>query len=227
MKTFEIDIYEGHCLLKDGSNIILVDTGAPKTIHLSPNLEFLGTFYQTTTNFEGKTIERLSDLLGTPITTLMGVDILRDFKILFNYKNKSISFTNNDFNFNGIEKSISSFMGIPIIELEIEGSPLKFFLDTGAKLSYLLKKITKNHQSVGIEEDFYPGLGKFTTDSFLINTQLDNDIFTVKYGIVPKLLEATLKTGRTNGIIGFDFFNNFKIMLDLSLDKLIYHKQNN
>ena len=50
MKAFGINIYEGHCLLKDGNNIILVDTGAPKTIHVSNNFTSLGASYLTTTN---------------------------------------------------------------------------------------------------------------------------------------------------------------------------------
>ena len=113
-------------------------------------------------------------------------------------------------------------MGIPIIELSIDSQILKFFLDTGAKLSYLSKSITSNFESVGTDEDFYPGVGKFETECFEISTSFGAKNFIVKYGNLPPLLQMTLMLGGTDGIIGFDFFNNFKVVLDMKNNRLKY-----
>ena len=161
-------------------------------------------------------------MLGAEITTLLGADILSDFKILFDYKNELVEFNKNETTFQATEISISNFMGIPIIELYIDNQKLKFFLDSGAKLSYLSDSITKDYNIIGTDEDFYPGVGKFETECFEISTRFGDRNFIAKYGNLPPLLQMALMLGGTNGIIGFDFFNNFKVVLDLKNNKLKY-----
>jgi hypothetical protein len=222
MKQFQIKLFKGHPIIKDGDNIILIDTGAPSTIHTSDSLTFCSANYSCSTNYMGLTVSKISDMLGIGITTLLGADILLDFKILFDYKNEVIEFNKQEITFEGTETAISNFMGIPIIELYVANQKLKFFLDTGAKLSYLSDSITSNYKSIGIDEDFYPGVGKFETECFEISTSFGGNSFIVKYGNLPALLQMTLMMGRTDGIIGFDFFNNFKVVLDLKNNKLKY-----
>jgi hypothetical protein len=170
----------------------------------------------------GLTVSILSEMLGTEITTLLGADILSDYKILFDYKNEIIEFNKEAIALDGNEIGISNFMGIPIIELFIDNQKLKLFLDTGAKLSYLSGSITNNYESIGTDEDFYPGVGKFETECFDISTSFGDNNFNVKYGNLPTLLQMTLMLGGTDGIIGFDFFNNFKVVLDLKNNRLKY-----
>ena len=222
MKQFQITLFKGHPVIKDDDNTILVDTGAPSTIHTSDNLTFCSTNYSCSTHYMGLTVSKISDMLGTEISTLLGADILSDYKILFDYKNVVVVFDKQEISFEGIETAISNFMGIPIIELSIEGKRLKFFLDTGAKLSYLPDSITSNYESIDTDEDFYPGVGKFETDCYEILTSFGDKNFMVKYGNLPTLLQTTLMLGGIDGIIGYDFFNNFKVVLDLKNNKLKY-----
>lgn len=224
MKQFQITLFKGHPIINDGENIILIDTGAPSTIHASNKLTFYSATYSCSTNYMGLTVSKISDMLGTEITTLLGADILSDYKILFDYKNEVVEFNKNEIQFEGTEIAISNFMGIPIIELYIENQKLKFFLDTGAKLSYLSDSITNNYKSIGTDEDFYPGVGKFETECFEISTNFADKNFLVKYGNLPPLLQMTLMLGGTDGIIGFDFFNNFKVVLDLKNNSLKYEQ---
>lgn len=222
MKKFQVSLFKGHPIINDGINIILIDTGAPSTIHSSSNLTFCSENYSCSINYMGLTISKISEMLGTEITTLLGADILSNYKILFDYKNGVVEFSKEEINFNGAEIEISNFMGIPIIELSIDNQKLKFFLDTGAKLSYLSDSITSKYESVGVDEDFYPGVGKFKTDCFEISTSFGDKNFIVKYGNLPTLLQMTLILGGTDGIIGFDFFNNFKVVLDLKNNRMKY-----
>lgn len=222
MKRFQITLFKGHPIVKDGENIILVDTGAPSTIHSADNLSFCSENYSCSTNYMGLTVSNISDMLGTEITTLLGADILSDYKILFDYRNEVIEFNKQEIDFAGTQTVISNFMGIPVIEMSIDKQNLKFFLDTGAKLSYLSDSITNNYESIGTDEDFYLGLGKFQTECFEIPTTFGDNNFTVKYGNLPTLLQMTLMLGGTDGIIGFDFFNNFKVVLDLKNNRLKY-----
>jgi hypothetical protein len=222
MKQFRITLFKGHPIINDGENIILIDTGAPSTIHASSVLTFFSENYNCSTNYMGLTVSKISEMLETEITTLLGADILSDYKILFDYKNEIIEFNKEEIALNGNEIGISNFMGIPIIELSIDNQTLKFFLDTGARLSYLSHSITSHYVGLGKDEDFYPGVGKFETECFDIKTSFGDNNFIVKYGNLPALLQMTLMLGGTDGIIGFDFFNNFKVVLDLKNNRLKY-----
>lgn len=224
MKQFQIQLFNGHPIIDDGENRILIDTGAPSTIHASDSLNFCSEIFGCSSNYMGLTVSKISDMLGTEITTLLGADILSDFKIYLDYQNQITEFNKQEIDINGTQADISNFMGIPIIKMTVNNQELKFFLDTGAKLSYLSDSLTSNYESVGIDEDFYPGVGKFQTECFEIPTVFGENEFVVKYGNLPTLLQMTLMLGGTDGIIGFDFFNNFKVVLDLKNNRLKYAK---
>jgi len=224
MKQFQIQLYKGHPIIKDGENRILIDTGAPSTIHSSDSLNFCSDSFGCSTNYMGLTVSKISDMLGTEITTLLGADILSDYKILLDYQNQVIEFSKQEIDIDGTQADISNFMGIPIIKMTVDNQELKFFLDTGAKLSYLSDSLTSNYENIGTDEDFYPGVGKFQTECYEIPTVFGDTEFVVKYGNLPKLLQMTLMLGGTDGIIGFDFFNNFKVVLDLKNNRLKYAK---
>lgn len=224
MKQFQIQLFKGHPIVNDGDNRILIDTGAASTIHTSDSLNFCSDRFECSTNYMGLTVSKISDMLGTEITTLLGADILSDYKILLDYQNQVMEFSKKEIDIDGTQVDISNFMGIPIIKMTVDNQELKFFLDTGAKLSYLSESLTSHYQSVGTDEDFYPGVGNFQTECFEIPTVFGSNQFVVKYGNLPTLLQMTLMLGGTDGIIGFDFFNNFKVVLDLKNNILKYAK---
>lgn len=224
MQQFQIQLFKGHPIFNDGVNRILIDTGAPSTIHSSDSLNFCSESFKCSTNYMGLTVSKISDMLGTEITTLLGADILSNFKILLDYQNQVTAFSKQEIDIDGAQVDISNFMGIPIIKMAVDNQELKLFLDTGAKLSYLSDSLTSNYESVGTDEDFYPGIGNFQTECFEILTIFGDKEFVVKYGNLPKLLQMTLMLSGTDGIIGFDFFSNFKVVLDLKNNRLKYAK---
>jgi hypothetical protein len=223
MKIFDINFFDNHIIIEDGKNIILVDTGAPSTIHFLEQFNFMSETYSVSTDYMGLTVDELSELIGQKITTLLGADILAKHKVIFDLQAKKLIFDDND-EFGGHKVACNLFMGIPIIEVNINNKIVKCFLDTGAKLSYLSPSFTQGLQSVGVEEDFYPGVGKFETDCYEISTEFNGNSFDVRYGNLPELLQTTLMMAGTEGIIGYDLFNNFKIMLNLEEKELEYKK---
>ena len=223
---FKSDIFNGHIVIKDNNNLILIDTGSPITIHISESLELCSETYICQTHSLGLTPSKLSEMVGMELTTLLGVDIISKYKLLLDYKQNMVSFHKDpvaaisDCDKNQIE--IETLMGIPIIKLIIDDKPLKFFLDTGAKLSYLSNNHTQNYKSIYKEEDFYPSIGKFETDCFKIQVIFENEKFDVIFGNLPPLLQMPLMIGGIDGIIGYDFFMAFKILLDLENEKMGY-----
>ncbi len=215
MKTFPLTFFDGHPIIEESGNIILVDTGAPTTIHIADRIEFMGDVHNATTDYMGLTADSLSELLGTRITTLLAADIIGRYKVLFDYTGRSVIFSENDFEFQGDTIHVKNVMGIPIVELSTPSGIAKCFLDTGAKLSYLDETFTGNLESEGIEEDFYPGVGKFETKTCKIPTKIGQEQFTARYGNLPMLLQMSLALIGAAGVIGFDLFNNFTVMLDI------------
>jgi hypothetical protein len=222
MNTFKINLINGLPVIESGENIILIDTGAPSTIHNDSILNFCSKVYDCSSNFMNLTIDNISDMLGHKITTLLGADIISDYTVFLDYRNQTAIFYGNENINSENEIPITSFMSIPIIELSIGINKIKCFLDTGAKLSYLSPEITANLNSIGNEEDFYPGIGKFQTEVYEVQTIFESQQFIAKYGNLPNILQMTLNLANVNGIIGYDFFNNFKVWLDLKNKNLKY-----
>lgn len=226
MTTFELSLFEGHPIITENGNRILIDTGSPITICNTTQCNFLNKNYPATSNYGGLTIPGFSHLVGTPFDILMGTDVLRNYRILFDYKNSTISIGGEELELVGKTIALSSAMGIPILEVVIEDRTLRCFLDSGAKLSYLSSGITSYYKRTGIENDFYPGIGVFSTPCFDINSILGQDNFMVKYGNLPDQLVPVLAQAGTQGLLGFDFFNNFKLLLDIKNTRLTYVKSN-
>jgi hypothetical protein len=226
MPTISLTLFDGHPIIHDGNSIILIDTGAPSTIHTANALNFCGQEYNCTTNFLGLTISTITQMLGMEITTLLGADILSDFVVLFDYANKTVTFERETIDFEGNEIQFTTFQSIPRVQLSVGENTYSFFLDTGAKLSYLASNVTDGHETTGKLQDFYPGFGVFETDCFAIPTRIGDTTFQVNYGNLPALLQMTLMMGSVDGIIGYDFFANFQVYIDFQNQRLKYRLSN-
>ncbi|MBS1797570.1 MAG: hypothetical protein JSS81_27350 [Acidobacteria bacterium] len=223
MQTYELELFDSHPLIKsEGGERILIDTGSPATIGSNSRLIFAGREYDIATEYIGVTTKTLGELLGTEIDALVGADILSEYKILIDYAGGRLTLDRKAIEFSGESCALEYFMGIPIIELEIGGKAVKCFLDTGAKLSYLDPGLLAGRNPVGEERDFYPGLGTFTTATYLVETTLGATRFPVRYGELPPLLQMSLMTGGAGGIIGSDIFNHFVVLLDAESESLVY-----
>ena len=90
--NFNCEIIDGHCIIRDQGNVILLDTGSPVTIHETKTLKFLGDDFATQDQYQTN-IPELRHLTGLDdLTTLMGTDILRQYKLWFNYKYQKVIF---------------------------------------------------------------------------------------------------------------------------------------
>ena len=87
-RTFDINLVDGHLLISDNGNTILVDTGSPVTVHQGNILSFLGRDFAVYTSIMGDGIDKLSKLAGFEFNTLLGMDILSQYRLVFDYANK-------------------------------------------------------------------------------------------------------------------------------------------
>jgi hypothetical protein len=215
MQTFKLHLKDGHPIIHNGSDILLLDTGASHTIHQSDSLDFLGTRHHCASEYMGITTQKISGMAGTPITTLLGADVLSRYQVLLDYRGGTVQFSEQDIPFEGDAVSVSDFMGIPIIELTISGNAVRCFLDSGAKLSYMPIEITQDHPKQGVLEDFYPMIGTFHTESYLVPATFLGNSLTIKCGNLPELFQAVMGLAGVKGILGYDFFDAYKVLLNL------------
>lgn len=215
-KTFQIELVKGHSIIKDGENSILIDTGSPVSIHSDSKLIFMNYKFDVKESFSGISIDDLNDFLGTKISTLLGMDILKYYRIIFDYPNNRMTFSTKNLNIEGEKIPLKLVSLIPVIEAEVNGLATPCFFDTGASLSYFSKSLTKDMKVTGEENDFYPGFGRFSTSTFQVNVEVGTKKLTVNCGNLPLALESKLLrlVNGNNGILGYDLLMNFKIYMD-------------
>jgi hypothetical protein len=217
MATFELMIHDSHPIIVSGNHRILVDTGSPLTIHDSEGLTFMDRRYEVGGALPfGPDIGELSRMIGTPLTTLMGMDILREYRVLFSYSRQLMGFSREPIEQVGHKQQMDTFMGIPVMEVECMGALRRMFLDTGAKLSYLAAGLCADIVSEGWATDFYPGHGSFRTETYRIRTKVGDSEFEALYGNLPDGLQMLLDLGSAEGILGSDLFFRHDILLDMA-----------
>ena len=99
-------------------------------------------------------------------------------------------------------------MGIPIVSTRIRGIDYRMFLDTGAQISYFQHDSLQSFPAAGLVTDFYPGVGEFHTETHNVDVTLGGVEFTLRCGVLPELLGATLMMAETDGIIGNQVFSD-------------------
>ena len=113
-------------------------------------------------------------------------------------------------------------MNIPIININLGNEPIRAFLDTGAKISYLNSEYVQDLNSIGEKEDFYPSIGVFKTFMYNKSIMFPHDKqLNLIFGALPESLEQALSFGGTKAIIGNDIFSYYSLIFDYS-NKRIY-----
>ena len=201
-RTYNINLVDGHLLISDNGNTILVDTGSPITVHSKTNLSFMDRDFKVHTSIMGNGISDLSSLVGISFTTLLGMDILSQYRVVFDYKNQQITFqTEEEPGLEGTSYPLIDVMGSKAIRMNMKGQP-------------------ENLEPVGEKEDFHPIAGRYTTRIYELEAEIDDKKFTGTYGNLPAMMRMSLKLGGLDGIIGYDFFQSFRVMLDFKKDSV-------
>jgi hypothetical protein len=200
--TYRYDLVDGHIIVRDGVSRLLIDTGAPSSVAETASLSFAGKTHDAAQDYMGVTPDSLSSNVGAPIHALIGADILNQYDMTADGREQSIRLTDEEEPLIGEALPLDAFMGIPILSASVQGQPVRMFFDTGAKLSYLDPGMAARFPKDGTEQDFYPGLGKFQTDTFTVPVSLGSEEIVFRVGVLPQLLQMTLMMADTAGIIG-------------------------
>ena len=215
MDRCAIEVVSGHFILDVDGGKVLLDTGAPRSIGPDLHWTFLGRRYPVTNAHSGLTTKGLSELVGTPIDVLLGADILGEFHFLVNGRQEAIVFHRERVPPPGVEVPIELVMGIPILTVTVGGQPIRMFLDTGARLSYLRSDVVRRFPRLGEDADFYPGFGRFRTEVFRVFIGVAGWTVPLACGVLPEPLEFALLGGTVSGIIGTELFDTLEVYFSM------------
>ena len=136
---YNIELVDNHIVLVNNGLRFLLDTGSPVTISNHSTVSLFGVLVNPHKNIMGHTsIDDINRYIpNANLDALIGADILNKVNFSISLSNKFIKLSpvinQDDYH----EFDLSYFMGIPIVIAMICGQEIKFFLDTGAKISYL------------------------------------------------------------------------------------------
>lgn len=208
MQSFSLEFNNGHLIIIYDDYRFIFDTGSPGSFGIIPVIKFDEKSFSLQPNFSGVTVQDLSNFLEIPVSGLIGADIINKFDILINLLSNMITFSSNPLETDGEIFEIENYLGIPVVKLNINNKPFRFFFDTGAKFSYFQEVKDENFPYFDTVQDFYPGLGYFETELYLTEIFLGDLRFYIKCGILPELLEMTLKMANIDGILGNEVMQN-------------------
>jgi len=223
---YNIELIDNHIVIVEDGLRFLIDTGSPITISNHATVSLFGVRVSAQQNIMGHTsIDDINrSIPKANLDALIGTDVLNKISFLISLSNNLLKLNpvinHNEYN----EFSLFNFMGIPIVVSMICGKKIKFFLDTGAKISYLNSLFVKDQQPIRVEQDFYPGFGDFETNIFQIQSELFYQSKKHDFGVLPKSLESSLSIGGTNGIIGNNILMHFDIVIDNIKNKIFVKK---
>ena len=179
----------------------LLDTGAPESFGAT-DITIGEHCFSVPSNYMGLAAEELTGFVGHPTSGIVGADILNKFDVLIDTKNDAVSFSTDEITLAGESLEMTDFMEIPIIQVNISGADRKMFFDTGAQISYFQDDSLDSFPAIGTVSDFYPGFGKFETDTYQISTIIGASNFELRCGSLPEILGTTLMMAGVEGIIG-------------------------
>ena len=220
---YELRLHDGHMMISLVEGIFIIDTGAPTSFSRRGKLSFGGRQIDVPINAMGMLdADTLSGYVGTRLDGLIGMDVLKKFKLTFFARStlfveKSGGDDNSiapisDSSFLPLETN--DFMGIPVVSMKVDKRPVRMFVDTGAKVSYLDPQMLVDFKVEGTIHDFYPGVGEFDVDISTVWCDLNGWPFPAKFGRLPALLQMTLMFGGVDGIIGHDIFDSYTIRFE-------------
>ena len=213
MPVFEygLSFEKGHLFAEIESKKFVLDTGSPMSMAASSGLNFREKDLQLPGNIMGLTADQLTGFIGTEVHGLLGTDVLNEGDLLFDFERGKLVVPGAPLPMEGEAISFKPVMGVPLVEAVVDGQAYGFFFDTGARISYFQEEdVLAKGPKIGTDEDFYPGFGRFETDTYRLEVKLVSRAFSLVTGTLPAMLGLSLSMADADGIIGNEILQGLK-----------------
>ncbi len=220
IRDYPLNLVNGHLIARIENATVLIDTGLPISMGTMGTWYFLNQVHELSPSYMGVSPEYISRMVGTRVDIILGSDIIRNLDVLIELDKERITFCTGYLRGTREEIPLADFMGIPITTVTIGDTLCDAFIDTGARLSYVDSTLISSLSPIGIEKDFYPGMGEFETQVFQVPVQIGHQKFSLRCGVLPVLLEKALFVTEKRGIIGAELFKKFQVHLAFILQSM-------
>lgn len=202
MQSLPLKFETGHLYVTLDGNEWIFDTGSPNSFGATDAVTLDGEEFKIPAAYMGMDAEQLSEFADHPTCGLLGADVLSQFDVLIDIDQHQITFSKDELALEGTVLTLDAFMGIPLLDAEIEGGSYRMFFDTGAQVSYFQHRSLSSFPPAGSLSDFYPGYGQFETETHQVEASIGGQAMLLRCGSLPKMLAAGLVMGGAKGIIG-------------------------
>lgn len=204
----------GHLvLLLPGGKRALVDTGSPISVAAEP-FEFLGRVRQPVREIMGFSADRISELTGFKVDALIGTDLLGEQSIRIRWRDGVLE-VSDDLPDGEQVAELALVAGIPVFALEVRGSRIRAFFDTGAHLSYIDPALVKDLPPGGERDDFHPMVGRYRAPVYELPVRMTpgTEPVDIEFGLIPAGLQPAMAMAmtmaRASAVVGTRLLANY------------------
>jgi len=217
-----LEYADGHVILESGGARVLLDTGAPISVGSIQDWTFEGVPVPLERDYYGVTTERLSAHIGAGIDVLLGMDFLGQRPFQIDVEAGEFRFLDADEPLPpGEVVPIQPLVGIPTVGFRLDGTDVRAFLDTGARLSYLSGQLIATYPEVATVRDFHPSAGLFETPVRLVPVAFGSLWATLHSGALPPVLDERLSAAGVRGILGTDLLEQYIVTFSMPTRELV------
>jgi hypothetical protein len=206
-----LELFDGH-LVADAGGRFLLDTGSPVSFSSTKTAHWAGQDHELAISALGLDAVELSRLVGSRLDGLLGGDLLGLHPFTVDLERGFCTFDEPLSGRQTVQLPIRLMLGVPLADLDLDGTPTRCCIDTGARLSYVEEARLRGREAVGETEDFYPGFGTFQTSIYEIAVGLGGLVFTMRAGLLPVGLSAMLESFGIAAILGTELFQHFPVV---------------
>jgi Ca-activated chloride channel homolog len=221
---YTLRLVNGHPVFQLDGQETLLDSGSPFSLGLTSDLYFMNIVHPLSQEFMGVDLETIGRLIGTRLDLILGADILLKYRVLLDLPNGLIQFSQPDGPGRGSRVPLRMMAGVPILTCVVNGNEIQVAFDTGSRLCYVNRNMTEGLASVGLEQDFYPGMGEFETKVYEVPFEIGGMELSLRCGVLPAMLETALGLTGAKGILGVELLQKFGIWLNLPNGEMYMRK---
>jgi Ca-activated chloride channel family protein len=225
---YPVRLVNGVLIAKIDGLHVVVDTGSPISAGEPTEWFFLDQVHQLSQDAMGVTPDYLGQNIGTHVDILLGMDIMKKFYVTVDLNANRISFSKvspiggmSDRHFNYERVPLTELMGTPICHCNIAGQEVEVFVDTGARLTYVDRKLAQNTTPIGREKDFFYSVGEFETLIYKLPVKIGGIDLVLRCGEMPRAMEKTVLVTGKRGILGTEIFDRYTGCFAFPDDELI------
>lgn len=214
-ETHPLEIVRDHMLMRVSDGLALIDTGSPVSIGRGNPLVIQRREWNPSTA-NAFALDAVRDHLGVAVDWLIGYDILRAHRMLLDWRAGAVHVGRARTRHVAHRFPVEMVMGIPVISASDEGRTIRAVVDSGAALSYAPRPAVERLPEIGEYQDFYPGVGAFTTPTWNARVRLGERDVVLRVGVLPEALQLLfgMLLGPEGWIIGSEFFRDRTVLLD-------------